>query len=208
MALYQDEHGWTHVDWTLRGVTPDMIDWHWANLEKTFFLWHPGQHMEFRWDLAPTPQAFLGAVHAAPQVRADGTRREPIIRYEDVATLREDIAQLVVYDHVCIPAGLDLSQEKDVSRAPIKGYRIHQWKATDYGVVGRSSAVNPNVTDMEAELHEGKLWAAHAAEECGNWEHFLPELYKLWSVVPDSPINLNKSLKVSWEGGLHYVDLK
>ena len=208
MAMKQDERGWTHVDWALEGVTADMIDWHWANLEKTFFLWHPGQHMEFRWELAPTQAAFLGAVHAAPQVRKDGTRREPIIRYEDVAGLREDIQALVVYDHVCVVAGLDLSGEKDVRKAPIKGYRVHQWSASDAGVTGRSSAVNPHVTDLEAELREGKLWAAHAAEECGNWAVFLPALYKLWRAVPESPINLNKNLRVSRQGGLHYADLR
>lgn len=25
-TVRQDEHGWTHIDWTLDNVTPDMID--------------------------------------------------------------------------------------------------------------------------------------------------------------------------------------
>ncbi len=209
MVVTQDERGWTHLDWELEGVTPDMIDWHWANLEKSYFLWHPSQHIGFRWLIAPTQDRFLGCVHAASQFRNDGTRREPKIRYEDVSKLGKEVQDLIVYDHVCVDAALNLTEEKDPSKAPALGYRVHQWKASDAGVMGRSTAVSLNVTDKEAELREGKIWAAHAEEETGNWGVFLPELYRLWSVVPHNEIHLKWSLKVErTEHGVRYVDLR
>lgn len=207
MTVTQDARGWTHLDWVLEGVTPDMIDWHWANLEKGYFLWHPSQHIEFTWLVAPTQEKFLGSVHQASQLRDDGTRRDPKIRFEDISKLDRSIQDLIVYDHVCVDAGLDVTAQPDVTKAPPRGYRVHQWKACDAGVMGRSSAVSLNVTDLEAELREGKLWAAHAAEECGNWAVFLPDLYRLWSVVPHSPIHLKWSLKVErTEEGVHYTE--
>lgn len=207
MLVTQDARGWTHLDWELEGVTPDMIDWHWANLEKSYFLWHPSQHIEFKWLIPPTQERFLGAVHQASQLREDGSRRDPKIRYEDISKLDRSIQDLIVYDHVCVDAALDLSQEPDVSKAPPRGYRVHQWKACDSGVMGRSSAVSLSVLDKNAELREGKLWAAHAAEECENWGVFLPELYRLWSAVPHSSVHLKWSLKVvRTEEGVHYKD--
>mgnify|MGYP005781286287 CR=1 FL=1 len=209
MIVTQDARGWTHLDWELEGVTPDTIDWHWANLEKSYFLWHPSQHIAFRWVVPLTAGGFLGAVHEASQLRDDGTRRAPNIRYEDIAALPREVQDLVVYDHVCVDAALNLKEEPDVTKARPLGYRVHQWQSCDAGVVGRSSAVSLHVTDKEAELREGRLWAAHAAEECGNWGVFLPELCRLWSVVPHSDIHQKVSLKVHRvDGCVRYVDLK
>lgn len=28
----------------LPGVTPEMLDWFWANMEKGYYLWAPGSH--------------------------------------------------------------------------------------------------------------------------------------------------------------------
>ena len=205
MMVTQDQRGWTHLDWELEGVTPDMIDWHWANLEKSYFLWHPSQHVAFRWLIPPTQKCFLGAVHEASQLREDGSRREPKIRYEDIALLDKEIQDLIVYDHVCVDAALDVAQEKDVAKAPPLGYRVHQWQSCDAGVIGRSTAITLHPTDLERELQEGRLWAAHAAEECGNWGIYLPQLYRLWSVVPHSAIHLNWSLKVvQTQQGIRY----
>lgn len=38
MAIKQDDKGRTHIDWELDGITPKMIDWFWANMEKGFAL--------------------------------------------------------------------------------------------------------------------------------------------------------------------------
>lgn len=52
-TVRQDEHGWTHIDWTLDNVTPDMIDWHWSHMDKDYNLWHPAQHKDFSWVVPP-----------------------------------------------------------------------------------------------------------------------------------------------------------
>ncbi len=31
----------------LPGVTPEMLDWFWANMEKGYYLWAPGSHKRF-----------------------------------------------------------------------------------------------------------------------------------------------------------------
>ena len=59
--------------------------------------------------------------------------------------------------------------------------------------------------DDPAELREdvmepqqrGLVWAEHAAEEVGNWAAFLPDLYRLYSVVRGRPsVNPFHSLKL------------
>jgi len=44
------------------------------------------------------------------------------------------------------------------------------------------------------------VWAKHAAEEVRYWQDFLPELYKLWSVVKNPSVNPFFSLKVVGKG--------
>ena len=31
------------------GVTPEMIDWFWDNMEKAYYLWAPDEHVSFVW---------------------------------------------------------------------------------------------------------------------------------------------------------------
>jgi hypothetical protein len=39
------------VDHSLLGVTPEMIDWWWDNIDTTerYKLWHPKDHQSFEW---------------------------------------------------------------------------------------------------------------------------------------------------------------
>ena len=36
----------------LEGVTPEMIDWWWDNIDTTerYAMWHPGSHLSFEWE--------------------------------------------------------------------------------------------------------------------------------------------------------------
>jgi hypothetical protein len=49
-------------------------------------------------------------------------------------------------------------------------------------------------------VEEGKVWAAHCAEEIGNWGHFLPQLYTLYKVVTDTSRNPFADLSVAGTG--------
>ena len=47
-TVTQDDIG-THIDWKHEGVTAEMIDWFWSNMEKGFILWHPEEHEPLVW---------------------------------------------------------------------------------------------------------------------------------------------------------------
>jgi hypothetical protein len=97
---------------------------------------------------------------------------------------------------VIIVAGLGLGPESLVNPDPM-GYRIHQWQKTDYGVIGKSSAIG---TRHKESVEDGKIWAAHCAEEVGNWAAFLPQLYRLYTVVTDTARNPYADLSVEGKG--------
>src|SRR4030042_2521832 len=198
MAVRQDEKGWTHIDWELEGVTPKMIDWFWSNMEKGFALWHPIEHTDFYWHIKPTGNEALGKIHVAPQVWSDGRLFRPHIRFDDVATLPDDVKEVVVYSHVLVAAGISLTGENVKDSDPPIAYRIHQWEGTDAGVHGLSSAIPMKPDPLEME--RGLVWAKHCTEEMGYFQDFLPDLYRLWPVVKNPVINPFFSLKVVREG--------
>jgi len=196
MAVRQDERGWTHIDWELEGVTPKMIDWWWCNMEKGFALWHPIDHTNFYWHTKPTGNQALGKIQVAPQVWSDGTLIKPHIRWDDVATLPEDIKEIIVYDHAVVAAGISMTGENVKDDDPPVSYRIHQYEKTDFGVRGISSAI-----PREPEPPErGLVWAKHGSEEIGYFQDFLADLYRLWRVVKNPEINPYFSFKIVREG--------
>jgi hypothetical protein len=195
MDIEHDALG-THFDWQLDGVTPRMIDWFWSNMEKGFVLWHPEQHEYLEWPVRPQHGAPLGAIHNAPQTWEDGVRQDLFIRFERLEDLADDIRDLIAFDHVMVVAGLGLSEEEIALDDPL-GYRVHQWSASDGGVVGRSSGIGRRKPEDE---EAGRVWAAHAAEEIANWEVFLPTLYGLWRVVDNPRENPFTDLSVGGTG--------
>lgn len=186
----------THFDWELDGVTPRMIDWFWSNMEKGFLLWHPEQHEPLEWPVPPRHGDPLGAIHNAPQTWNDGRRQNLYIRFERLSDVPPEVRDTIVHQHVMIVAGLGLTEEEMRAGDPM-GYRVHQWSASDCGVVGRSSGIGRRKKEDEAA---GKIWAAHAAQEIGNWERFLPTLYKLYQVVTDTRRNPFTDLSVEGRG--------
>jgi hypothetical protein len=199
----QDDLG-THLDWRHEGITPRMIDWFWNNLEKGFLLWHPREHQPLRWAVPVEPGNPVGAVHLAPQTWSDGTFRNLYIRFEDPATLAPAIQERIVHEHCIVAAGLGFGPESLDVPEPM-GYRVHQWQKTDFGVVGRSSAI-PRTRPESRE--EGLVWARHCAEEIGNWGRFLPQLYDLYRVVDDPRLNPYADLTVErHDGGVRYAHI-
>jgi len=195
--IWQDENNWTHIDWELGEVTPKMLNWFWCNMEKCDYLWHPNQHNDFEWwggikELG-TP---IGSIHIAPQTWNDGKKIRPYIRMEDLKDVPEDIKALVKYDHVVIVGGISILGDNVKRDDPVLAYRIHQWQKTDDGVVGMSSGVEAKVNDADS----GLIWAAHATEEVGNWEVFLPDLFRLYKVITNPDICPYYSFKVEGTG--------
>jgi hypothetical protein len=193
--ISQDAMG-THFDWKHEGVSARMIDWFWSNMEKGFILWHPEQHEALEWATAPKHGNPVGSIHIAPQTWNDGRRQNLYIRFEDLKAVPAQIRDYIVYEHVVIVAGLGLGAECLAKPDPM-GYRIHQWEKTDYGVMGKSSAIGTRRKETPAE---GLVWAAHAGQEIGNWGVFLPQLYTLYKVVSDTSRNPFADLSVAGRG--------
>ena len=196
-TMTQDDKG-THLDWKHENITPKMIDWFWSNMEKCFLLWHPEEHEPLSWAVPPVHGKCVGSVHLAPQTWSDGTRQNLYIRSENIATLPEDAKEYIIYDHCYTAAGLGFGPESlNIKDEDVMGYRIHQWQKTDYGVVGKSSAI----WRKKVETHEdGKVWAKHCLQEIGNWASFLPEMYRLFSVVKNTDYNPFTDLSVEGKG--------
>jgi len=186
----------THLDWAHEGVTPRMLDWFWSNMEKGFVLWHPEQHEPLEWVVPPKHGNPIGAIHNAPQTWSDGRRQNLYIRQERLLDVPPEARDHIIYEHVAIVAGLGLD-ESCLAKPDPMGYRIHQWQATDFGVVGRSTAHGTRRKETEAD---GKVWAAHCSQEVGNWGVFLPQLYTLYKVVTDPRRNPFADLAVDGRG--------
>ena len=193
--IWQDETG-THIDWMLESVTAKMIDWFWSNMEKCNLLWHPDQHEPLEWAIAPVHGNPVGSIHIAPQTWSDGTRQNLYIRMEDPAKVPAEIKELIIYEHCVIVGGLGFGPESIEKGVPF-GYRLHQWEKADYGVVGRASALAGTKKETP---EEGMVWAQHCKEEIGNWEVFLPQLYKLYRVVTNVQYNPFSDLSVEGRG--------
>ena len=191
----QDEVG-THVDWSHDGVTPRMIDWFWSNMEKGFLLWHPSQHEPLQWAVPVKHGNPIGSIHIAPQTWNDGTRQNLYIRFERIEDVPVAVRDYICYEHVVIVGGLGLGEEALAEGNPM-GYRVHQWEKTDYGVVGKSSAIG---TRRKETVEDGKVWAAHCIQEIGNWGVFLPQLYTLYKVVTDTSRNPFADLSLDGRG--------
>jgi hypothetical protein len=186
----------THLDWKHEGVTPKMIDWFWSNMEKCFILWHPEQHEPLEWPVPPKHGNPIGSIHNAPQTWDDGRRQNLYIRFEQFDDVAPEWRDYIVHEHVVIMAGLGLDEESMKKPDPM-GYRIHQWQKTDYGVMGKSTGIGTRRKEDEAA---GKIWAAHCAQEIGNWGVFLPQLYELYKVVTNTKRNPFADLSVEGKG--------
>lgn len=186
----------THIDWSLEGVTARQIDWFWSNMEKGFILWHPEQHEPLSWPVPPKHGDPLGAIHNAPQTWGDGRRQNLFIRFERLEDVPEKVRDAICHEHVMIVAGLGFDDASMHTTDPL-GYRLHQWSKSDVGVVGKSTAIGRR---MRETVEDGKVWAAHAAGEIGNWEKFLPDLYRLYKPVIDTRRNPFADLSVEGRG--------
>jgi hypothetical protein len=207
-TVWQDENVWTHIDWELNDVTSQQLNWFWTNMEKCDFLWHPNQHHDFSWFVSIQELGKpLGSIHIAPQTWNDGKRITPYIRMEPLQNVSEKIKDIVKYDHVVIVGAISIFGG-DVKRDdPVLGYRVHQWQKSDAGVVGMSSAIEANAEGKE-NADNGLIWAAHACEEVGNWEVFLPDLFRLYKVITDRSICPYYSFKVEGQGkGIKYLGI-
>lgn len=160
----------TIVEHKLEGVTPEMLDWWWDNMEKGYALWCPEEHKGFTWSIPPSSNGHIGAL----QIAVESINFSPVmprpIRWADPKELLEFPIQM---EHV-LAAGFTGSGR----------FLSHQYEKTSYGTFLRSMihvpVPGPRLDD----------WARHNELESSYFPIFLPELYNLWKYVEDPVTNV------------------
>ena len=149
------------VEHQLPGVTPEMITWWWSNMQDTarYQLWHPDDHISFRWEIPPMP-GHVGTIQVARE-RIGGIPTTLRIRFDDPGGLNTPYA--------CILAGSILDHnDRVVSRL------THEYEAMPGGTKMRSIFYLPKT--LYRVLHKGLR--QHNIEEMANFSQFLPGLYQ------------------------------
>jgi succinate dehydrogenase/fumarate reductase flavoprotein subunit len=165
----------------LVGVSPEMIDWWWVNMEKGYPLWEPNDHKSFVWEVPPPVNGYLGAIQIAEEKMGPMPPMKLRIRWDDP----KDSPIPVTYEHAIVASGID---EKGNVQAMI----LHQWEKSPRGTRMHSTMrflgpVPPAVPE---------IWKVHDRAEVSTFPAFLPDFYRLWQTVKDPTINRQCSLKV------------
>jgi hypothetical protein len=147
----------------LEGVTPEMIDWWWDNIDTTerYGLWHPGSHLSFGWE-ATEGSGHIGKTHRVTETIGD-LEMTLRIRWVDP----DSIPVERIYSHA--NAGCVLDEDDN----PMS-WVLHEYEEADRGTRMRSTFILP--AEAPATFVEGLR--KHNAEEMGRFPVFLPELYR------------------------------
>lgn len=199
----------------LPGVTAQMMDWFWANMEKCYYLWAPGSHRSFRWVRSPGEVGFLKSSHLISETYlADG----PIFGGSGMHIHRLDPAEVFPFtrclSHVICEGTFN-------EKGELCDATIHMWQDTEGGLdhidarVINTAAVEPpdfiaemfrqDPEDAKIQLATDRSW--HATYEAAMWPRFLPTLYGLWKDHPDRTQSVQCDLTAAWgeDGRLHYL---
>ncbi len=166
----------------LVGVTPEMIDWWWVNMEKGYPLWEPNDHKSFVWEVPPPVGGFVGAIQIAEEKMGPMPPMKLRIRWDDP----KDCPIPVTYEHAIVASGID-------ERGNVRAMILHQWEKSPRGT--RMHSTMRFFGPVPPALPE--IWKAHDRAEVSTFPTFLPDLYRLWQVVKDPAINRQCSLRVN-----------
>jgi hypothetical protein len=181
------QEGWSillDLQHELHGVTPQMIDWFWANMEKGYFLWAPGDHKWFEWIDPPCKVGFVGSSHIVTEQTYPGG---PVMPLTGIPNERKDMSWhpfTSALGHVIV----------EYVGTGTKAC-IHQWESAHYGSVHRITLIKKGeLLDVDEKLRT--LGAEHGDYEEARWCEFLPQLYNLWKDHPDPSQNVRCDLRV------------
>lgn len=146
----------------LQGVTPEMIDWWWDHIDFTerYKLWHPTDHVSFKWIISPATNGHIGAVQRIEEF-LNGLPAMPVtleIRWEDATEADAE------YDHVLLAT----------VTGDAEGNLMHEYQEASFGTRMRSHFhLSPDTPEeIVNALYE------HNKQEMQNFSAFLPELYR------------------------------
>lgn len=186
----------------LPGVTAEMLDWFWANMEKGYYLWAPGSHKRFSWVKAPCDFGIEDSVHMI----AETTEPElPVFGGDGVMIHRLHLTEF----YPCTDALAHVICEGVFNDAgELVDSTIHEWEDRDGGCVhitatvtnARASAPPAFIIDILKNDPEAVIVpnyaTSHEDYEAGRWPVFLPGLYALWKDHPDPFQSVRCSLEV------------
>ena len=150
----------------LRGVTPEMLDWWWDNMDNdTYKLWHPQDHIALEWQVPPSQIGHAGAIHMACEKISDIPAHILRIRWEEPS-----VAPITtIYTHVNVGSPLAPGTD-DIALGSI----VHEYEETSYGTRMRSTFILPAAVPQ----HFLDSLRQHNIAEMGRFPEFLPQLYK------------------------------
>ena len=203
-----EEKGWViqaQSQHFLPGVTPQMLDWFWANMEKGYYLWAPGSHKRFSWVKEPWRVGFVESVHMISESVGEG---HPVFGGNGIEIHRLDLSWFPfteALEHVIVEGVFnDLGEFVDMT--------VHMWDACASGARHITAAVASTtvhepphfVKEMLAE-NPGAIPVApsstdHGEYEASRWPEFLPQLYALWEGHPDPSQSVPCDLRVTRSG--------
>jgi hypothetical protein len=202
---------WIVVDHVIPGVTTEMIDWWWVNMEKGYELWCPDEHKGFKWEIKPPLGGHIGAVQIATESIDYGPVRDLRIEWVDPNLGTQEHKDFWTYEHL-------LTAGSTAGRPGMPPWVMlsHQYEAIPGGCKMRScmhipSGMPPGVgpdappqgplpAHPSGKKPSGGGWRVHNIAEVSTFKAFLSALWGIWQAVPDPTINRRCSLKIKKEG--------
>lgn len=189
----------------LPGVTAEMLDWFWANMEKCYYLWAPGSHKRFNWVRSPWEHGFVNSAHMISESIGEGL---PVFGGSGVQINRLDPQAWFPFtaslEHViCEGIFNDVGEFVDST--------IHMWQDVPGGCVHQTASVAAGhiseppafVKEMLAKDPEAPIIPPastdHGEYEAAMWPKFLPVLYGLWKDHVDPSQSVRCDLTIRWE---------
>ncbi|TNC93252.1 MAG: hypothetical protein CSH36_00330 [Thalassolituus sp.] len=162
------------VDQEIKGLTPDMMNWWWDNIDSTYRYqrWHPTAHLSFEWLEAPSsPDNTTYSVGAVQRVV------EYLGPYKNALLItwlpKEDAAERVEYNH-WLYAKTDLDGLSGIM--PQDMIHEYQMNAIGDGIVMRSTFNVPFFLNWVMPGFTDEL-GKHALQEMQMLQYFLPALF-------------------------------
>ncbi len=199
---------WIVVDHVIPGVTAEMLDWWWVNMEKGYELWCPDEHKGFRWKIKPPLGGHIGAVQIATESIDYGPVMPIRIEWVDPNLGTEEQKKFWTYEHLLTAAGPTDPQSGNKSHVVLS----HQWepipggckmRSCMHGIPGGPPGGAPAglmPPHPSGKKPTGGGWRTHNIAEVSTFKAFLPTLWGIWQAVSDPTINRQASLKIIKQG--------